>query len=238
MKFSQIKSNVNETLLNYFITKKDSYKGFSKDFFRLIKEDKEVKKLYKLYEDINSLEFKNDSVALHFINEKVKDINYSSKDKIKNLFNKWNIKINESTNKIDLNIDLLFESKDDGYYNAKDFLVEHLKKTKDNSKEEINENLNIPPSVMINLITEKFNQKYSDKLTESEKEILKSMISGETEKIFNSLKEKTLTILENKKDDLDKEIISEVENKLKGMIYNETTFSGDVVKINELLNNI
>lgn len=236
MRFSQIKSNVNETLLNYFLTKKDNYKGFSKDFFKLLKENKELKKLYKFYEDINSLEFKNDSVALHFINENKKNINYNIKNDLLNLFNKWNIKMNENSeiSKIDLNIDLLFESHDEQYYYSQDLLVEHLK-TKKEKEEVINENLNIPPSVMINLISEKFNQKYNDKLSDSEKEILKQVVEGESQKVFENLKEKGLRLIEEKKSEFNPEIISEVESKLKGMVYSESTFINDVSKINYLI---
>jgi len=240
MKFSVIKSNINETLVNYFTNKKDNYRSFSVEFFKLLRENKDIKKLFKFYDDINSLEFKNDSVALHFINENKKGLNYKSKQTLVNLFKKWNIHLNEniSVNVVDSNIDLLFESEDEQYFYSKDFLVEHLKKHKSKQDEIINENLNIPPSVMINLISEKFNQKYSDKLNETEKEILKSTIEGETKKIFESLKDKTLKLIDNKKSDFDNEMISEVENKLKGMVYNESTYIKDISKITELLNSI
>jgi hypothetical protein len=237
MRFSQIKSNVNKTLLNYFLTKKDNYKGFSKDFFKLLRENKELKKLYKFYEDVNSMEFKNDSVALHFINENKKNINYNIKNELLNLFNKWDIKLNENSeiNKIDLNLDLLFESKDEQYYYSQDLLVEHLKTKKEKIADEVNENLNVPPSVLVTLITNKFNEKYSDKLNESEKEILKSVIDGESKKLFENLKEKTLMLIEEKKSEFNSEIISEVETKLKGMVYSESTFVNDIIKINYLL---
>ncbi len=111
---------------------------------------------------------------------------------------------------------------------------------KEEVEEVVTESLDLPPSVLTKLAVNKFNSRYSD-ISESEKEIIKTVLNGsneDKENIYKKLKRECIDTIDNKlneSSDLDlKDKLLKVKDKLLNTNYNLDTFSTDISKIYDL----
>jgi len=218
MRFGIIKSKIEKVLLESY--SKNTFKEEIKKFNSLVLENKNISKLFYLYDELSSNKGLTESVAKDYINESIKiyentlnKINESDFNKI----NKWvgNLKIENQYENIDniFNVNILnLESN----IKSKNIVVENLKKSEELSKEV----LNIPLKSMINIANKTF-ANYVESLNESEQKELKTIIRESD----NSL---------SLKYDLIKESVIEKLNNLKSTENDESV----VTKINETIEKV
>jgi hypothetical protein len=106
------------------------------------------------------------------------------------------------------------------------------------------ESINLPPSVLTKMATNRFNTKYSD-ISESEKGILKVVLNGseeDKENLYNELKTECIDSIDNKLNeniDLDlKDKILKVKDRLLRMNFNKEEYIKDIDKVVELKSSI
>jgi len=199
MKFGIIKSKMEKVLLESYAN--NTFKDEIKTFNYLVLDNKNLSKLYYLYDELNSNKGLNESVAKDYINESIKiyenTLNKITESDLRKL-NIWlsDVKCNNVYEHIDnvFNLDVLnIESN----INSKKVVVESLKRTPVKKQEPVN----IPISAMVK-VANKTITNYVENLNESEKQELTKLLKEDDKELkqkFQFLKESLLTKLENMK---------------------------------------
>ena len=195
MKFGILKSKIENVLLESYA--KDTFKDEIKNFKKLVLENKNISKLFYLYDELNSPKSLSESYAREYINESIKmyentvnKVTPSDIDKIKSWVG------NKPVENLYENIDTLFstdvlaiESK----IKSRNIIVESLKKLP--VKETTG--IELPLSTMVS-VANKTIKSYIDTLNESEKDELKKLLSEDDTKLsseFEVIKEDVVTKL-------------------------------------------
>lgn len=247
--FGNIKDTFKSLVVESIIRKDDKGKKLFSKFLKTIKENKTLKDQYLIYSNLQNTKFDDHVQAREFVKENI--------SLLKNL-NK-----NHITKGNDFFLKLLKGNKiikeNDSFYKDILFLVEseitpsNVKKVnestnnivrlmleKEEVEEVVTESLDLPPSVLTKLAVNKFNSRYSD-ISESEKEIIKTVLNGsneDKENIYKKLKRECIDTIDNKlneSSDLDlKDKLLKVKDKLLNTNYSLDTFSTDISKIYDL----
>lgn len=228
MKFGELKSKI-ETYLT------ESYKkGTLKDnvfvFEQLVLKNKNISKIFFLYDELSDKKGMNESVATEFIHESV--------TAYENLVNKvtpkqvseikaWvghvqcENKYQDIDNLFSTNI-LTLENK----IKSKKIILENIKSKKEEQKEVIN----VPINSMVK-VANKTVENYISSLNESERKELKKILSTPKETLvedYNSQKESVISKLSEQKDnENDKEVVNTIEevlNKLQTESFSELNY--------------
>ena len=228
MKFGELKSKI-ETYLT------ESYKkGTLKDnvfvFEQLVLKNKNISKIFFLYDELSDKKGMNESVATEFIHESV--------TAYENLVNKvtpkqvseikaWvghvqcENKYQDIDNIFSTNI-LTLENK----IKSKKIILENIKSKKEEQKEVIN----VPINSMVK-VANKTVENYISSLNESERKELKKILSTPKETLvedYNSQKESVISKLSEQKDnENDKEVVNTIEevlNKLQTESFSELNY--------------
>lgn len=228
MKFGIIKSKIESILLESYI--KGSFKTEIQNFKSLVLNNKNISKLYYLYDDLTSNKGINESIVNDYISESVlmyektiKSIKTKDLDKINNWIKDVNV-----TNSYE-NIDNLFSNNIltiEEKVKTKKVISETLKKSPVSDVEGIE----VPISVMVNVANKTIN-KYIDNLNESEKKELYQLFSisdEELEKDYNTIKESVITKLidmeQSEQDDNTKSTIKETLDKVTTEKYDKLNY--------------
>ena len=228
MKFGIIKSKIESILLESYI--KGSFKTEIQNFKSLVLNNKNISKLYYLYDDLTSNKGINESIVNDYISESVlmyektiKSIKTKDLDKINNWIKDVNV-----TNSYE-NIDNLFSNNIltiEEKVKTKKVISETLKKSPVSDVEGIE----VPISVMVNVANKTIN-KYIDTLNESEKKELHQLFSisdEELEKDYNTIKESVITKLidmeQSEQDDNTKSTIKETLDKVTTEKYDKLNY--------------
>jgi hypothetical protein len=241
--FGNIKDTFKSLVVESIIRKDDKGKKLFSKFLKTIKENKTLKDQYLIYSNLQNTKFDDPVQAREFVKENI--------SLLKNL-NK-----NHITKGNDFFLKLLKGNKiikeNDSFYKDILFLVEsertpsNIKKVnestnnivrlmleKEEVEEVVTESLDLPPSVLTKLAVNKFNSRYSD-ISESEKEIIKTVLNGsneDKENIYKKLKRECIDTIDNKlneSSDLDlKDKLLKVKDKLLNTNYSLDTFSTDI----------
>jgi len=219
MNFGIIKSRIEHTLLESY--KKGTFKEEMKNFKKLVLENKNISKLYYLYDDLSSNKGLHSEIVNDYINESITIYENTLNKVTGNDINKilsWvgTPKINNTYEVIDnlfsTNI-LAIENR----IQSKKVISETLKKKPNVVKESVN----IPLSTMVN-VANKTITNYIDSLTESEKSELTKLLSENDDKLegeFNTIKESVVSKLtEMKNSESDKSTQSRIEETLNKVI--------------------
>jgi hypothetical protein len=203
MKFGILKSKIENVLLESY--KDNTFKDELKTFKKLVIENKNVAKIFYLYDELNTPKGLNESYVNEFINESIKlydkSISKITKIELKGL-NEWvkNSTVENSYSKIDdlfTNDVLTIESR----IKSKKIISESLRKLPIITTKSID----LPLSTMVS-VANKTIKNYIDGLNESDKKELISLLSEDdstlTEK-YNSLKENVVEKLNNMKESSD-----------------------------------
>jgi hypothetical protein len=208
----------------------NSFKEEMKNFKKLVLENKNVSKLFYLYDELNSNKGLNESVVDDYINECITVYeNVINKITTKELvkLNEWvkNVKSeNEYTNIDNLfsNDVLTIESRILGKKQLKESL-----KRKPSSKKEV---LNLPLSAMVN-VANKTITNFIENLTESEKNELIGYLKSDDKELevkFNDLREsvksKLSVMKEQSEDSQTKTRIDETLEKVQNEKYDKFTY--------------
>lgn len=228
MNFGIIKSRIEHTLLESY--KKGTFKENMKNFKKLVLENKNISKLYYLYDDLSSNKGLHTEIVNDYINESVTIYENTLNKVTGNDINKiisWvgSPKINNNYEVIDnlFNTNILaIESR----IQSKKMISETLKK----KPNVIKESVNIPLSSMVN-VANKTISNYIDSLNESEKAELTKLLSENDDKLegeFNVIKENVVNKLtEMKNNESDKSTQTRIEetlNKVMSEKYDKLSY--------------
>lgn len=201
MKFGILKSKIENVLLESY--KNNTFKDELKTFKKLVIENKNVAKIFYLYDELNSPKGLNESYVNEFINESVKlyekSISKITKIELKEL-NEWvkNSTVENSYSKIDdlFTSDVLtIESR----IKSKKLISETLRKLPITTT---TKGIELPLSTMVS-VANKTIKNYIDGLDESDRKELINLLSEDdstlTEK-YNTIKESVVEKLNNMKE--------------------------------------
>jgi hypothetical protein len=203
MKFGILKSKIENVLLESY--KNDTFKTELKNFKKLVLENKNVAKVFYLYDELNSPKALNETYINEFINESVKLYEKSLSKITKSDFiqlNEW-VRTSNVENSYET-IDNLFSTDVltiESRIKSKKLISETLRKLPITTTKSIE----LPLSTMVS-VANKTIKNYIDGLNESDKKELISLLSEDdstlTEK-YNSLKENVVEKLNNMKESSD-----------------------------------
>jgi hypothetical protein len=217
MRFGIIKSKIEKVLLESY--SKNTFKEEIKKFNSLVLENKNISKLFYLYDDLSSNKGLTENVAKDYINESIK-IYENTLNKIKE---SDFIKINEWVNNVKTNISILnLESN----IKSKNIIVEGLTKSEEKPKEV----LNIPIKSMINIANKTF-ANYVGSLNESEQKELKSLLQESDDSLslkYDLIKESVIEKLNGiKSSENDESVSSKIDEtieKVNSEKYNKINY--------------
>lgn len=228
MKFGLLKSKIEKCLVESYTNntiKKDLFV-----FDQLVAKNKNINKLYYLYDELSSNKGLNESVASDFINQSIviyeNTINKISKSDLTDL-NLWvsDIKTENTYQDIDNIFSqgvLTLENK----IKSKNIIIENLKKKEDN----VNELKNVSINQMVN-IANKTVKNYLSSLNENEKRKLESILLESDQKLkikYEVIKEDVIDKLMDLKleetDDDVKSRITETITKVKNENYDKLNY--------------
>lgn len=218
MKFGELKSKIEKCL-----TESYSKNSVKKDLFvfkELVLKNKNVSKLFYLYDELSSKKGLNEDVANEYVNQATtiyeNTINKISKNELKEL-SLWvnHVKTNNEYSSIDdlFSVGLLnLESK----IKSKKIIIENLKSVENKKNVDV---INVPLKSMAS-VANKTIKSYISNLNESEQKEVLNILNTPKEKLvekYNITKEIVLEKLEKQKESSDSDTIKtidEVVNKL------------------------
>jgi hypothetical protein len=228
MKFGILKSKIENVLLESYTN--NTFKTELKNFKTLVLENKNVAKVFYLYDELNSPKALNETYINEFINESVKLYEKSLSKITKSDFNKLNEWVKNS------NVENSYETIDN-LFSTDVLTIESRIKSKKLISETLRklpvvttEGINLPLSTMVS-VANKTIKNYIDGLNESDKKELMSLLSEDdntlTEK-YNTIKETVVEKLTNMKDSSDdnsvKSRIDETLSKVLAEKYDKLTY--------------
>lgn len=238
MKFGILKSQIETKLLESY--GKNTFKQEMKNFNNLVLKNKNISKLFYLYDELNSNKGLNESIVDSYIFECVTLFENTLNKITPKQFNEIKFWVGDvKTENLYENIDNLFstdvltiESK----IKSKKLISEELKKQPKNNKESVN----IPISTMVN-IANKTIANHIETLEESDKKELLNILSSNDEvltKKFEDIKESVvlkLTEMKRLSDDISvKSKIDETLSKVISEKYDKLNY----VKLKSLNENL
>lgn len=240
MTFGKIKQDINNILFESY-SDKNKFKKLFKEFYNILKNNKTIKEYYITYSNIENKKFDDISDATDYLSESI--------DYLKSLDNDFSIAhdfiLKYKSDKVYVketlleNIDMLLQDTKsnliESRLSAKKYLVSHLL-TQKSVSENVVEGI-LPIKVYTNLIAKKFNKKY-EHLTEWEKDLVKTMVSNDDNKLSSieeSIIKENLELVNNKinigGEDL-KEKLSKVKLKLES--YTSIDKKDSIIKLIKL----
>jgi hypothetical protein len=216
MKFGILKSKIENKLVESY--KNNTIKKEMPIFNKLVLKNKNISKLFYLYDELTTNKGLNESIANEYINQSItvyeNSINKISKDDIKSI-NAW-VEGTEYNNEYDV-IDDLFSTgitKLEEKIKSKKTILENILKSPKQKKEIIN----IPLNTMVS-IANKTIKNYINGLTESDQKKLKTLLTKDDEVLkteYNTLKENVLNKLESMQEtDQDKEVTQRINETIE-----------------------
>lgn len=230
MKFGVLKSKIEKCLIESY--NKNTFKDNIFIFNELVKKNKNISKLYYLYDELSSKKGLSESVANDFINESINiyenTINKISKKSL-NEINLWVGNLETKNNYED--IDSLFSSNVTMLENkikSRKLITENLKLS--DIKKEDKKVINVPLDSMVKVANKTVND-YLSNISESEKKEVIELINEDNNKLkikFDVIKENTLKrlekILESETDSEVKTTIQETIKKVKNEAYDKISY--------------
>ena len=228
IKFGILKSKIEKVLLESYSN--DTFKDELKNFKKLVLENKNISKIFYLYDELSSKKGLNENTCNDYINESIK-IYENTVNKIKqsdiNQIVDW--VGNKNVKSIYTDIDTLFstdvltiESK----IKSRKVIAESLKKLPVTKTEGID----LPLSTMVS-VANKTIKSYIDGLNESDKKELISLLSEDDSTLnekYNTLKEGVVNKLtEMKNDSLDSSMKTRIDETISKVIsekYDKLTY--------------
>jgi len=229
IKFGNIKSKIEEKLLESYSN--NTFKTEMKNFKSLVLGNKNISKLFYLYDEMSSNKGINESLVNDYIYECItiyeNTINKIEDNTILNL-KKWVSNVN-CENKYE-NIDNLFSTDVltiESRLKSKKIISENLIKSPENKKVET---VNLPISTMVNIANKTFSN-YVEGLNESDRKELinflktdESELEPQYESIKNEVKSKLISIVESTSDTETLERVNETITKVDSETFNKLNY--------------
>jgi len=222
MKIGILKSKVEKLLSESY--SKGTFKEEIKNFNRNVLSNKNISKLFFLYDELSENKGYNQKLAEDFVFESItifeNILNKTDKKDVEKL-RKWVVGVNSHNQYSDID-NLFYGSSDvlqlENKVRSKSVIVETLKKNPINSDKEV---INLPLSSMVKVANNTI-EGFISELNESEKKELNSLLKEDEVKLnknFNFLKEeaivKLVVILEQESEENVKNTISETIDNIK-----------------------
>ena len=251
--FGNIK-NIFNNLLAEGLTKKDvkSKKLFQK-YIKTIKESEVLKTQFLIYENIENKVDSDVASANLFVSENLRLLEKYSKSDILKENEKLVKLIGKSEIKSDYELAGLHESLTNLIFTERkakniEKITTEIKNVSNyivsNKTKEVNESVDLPMSMLTNILVEKFNEKYND-LSESDKKILRVLLNSNLEEKKNLYKVTVdeciylVNLLIKEADEESKNKLLKVKSKLlEDAELNEANFTNKFSKIVELKTNL
>lgn len=220
MTFGQIKTYVDNQLVESYSNKK-TFKKSLLEFKEDILRNKNITKLYSLYEELSTPQGLSEPDAIEFVNEGI------------NLIQKLNESITLPNQKFGNNNN--YKSIDSLVYNSSTIkermdCKKELVKILTQEKTKIKESVNIPISSMVKIGNQTI-KNYIQTLDEISKKELESIISEDTKSLkikFNSLKDdaaiKLNSLIDKESNEETKSKISETITKIKNEKFDQVSY--------------
>lgn len=239
MEFGLLKTKIEESLSNSY-----NRRTLKKDMFvfnELVLENRNVAKLYFLYDELSTNKGLNESLATEFINESVKMYNQITKGISKTNLNElqmWvgHLKCENKYKHIDNLFSKTIVSLEDKL-KSKSFVMESLQKEKQTNE---SSQIKLPLNKVVDVANKTVND-YLSKLDENEKKDLLKVLKEDESKLeieFDVLKESVVSRLSNlKKEEKEEDVINTINETISKV--EKETFSRDTyLKLKKLNNNI
>jgi len=228
--FGKIKNVFNNLFVENIIRKDNTTKKLFKRYLKTIKKSEILKTQFFIY---NNIENKIDGDVMSanlFISENIKLLEkYSKSDilkenqKLVNLVNKFEDKVVESYEYSTLHeslANLIFIKRTPKNIEKITEEIKNINKfISTNKAKEVNSALEVPISILTNIMVEKYNEKYNT-LDEFDKKILKTLIESDIkgkQKLYDEIVKECVTLVEKLLDNADgesKEKLLRVKTKL------------------------
>jgi len=229
VKFGNIKSKIEEKLLESY--SKNTFKSEMKNFKSFVLGNKNVSKLFYLYDEMSSNKGLNESIVSDYIYECItiyENTVNKIDDKTINNLKKWVSDIN-CDNKYE-NIDNLFSTDVltiESRLKSKKIISENLIKSPESKK---TETVNLPLSTMVNIANKTFSN-YVESLNESDKKELinflktdESELEPQFESIKNEVKTKLNSLVESTTDTETLNKVNETITKVESETFNKLNY--------------
>jgi hypothetical protein len=227
VKFGLLKSKIEKLMLESYSN--GTFKNEMKNFKKNVLENKNISKLFYLYDELNSNKGLNESIVDDYIHECITIYeNTINKIKTSTLVDLSNWVVNVKSDNNYSNIDNLFSNDVltiESRLSSKKLLKESLKKKPVDKKEVVN----LPLSTMVN-VANKTITNYIESLNESEKKELVDFLKTDDKELetnFEQLKESVTKKLETIKESSDSETKSRITETMEKVIsekYDKFTY--------------
>jgi hypothetical protein len=251
--FGNIK-NIFNNLLAEGLTKKDSKsKKLFQKYIKTIKESEVLKTQFLIYENIENKVDSDVTSANLFVSENLRLLEKYSKSDILKENEKLVKLIGKSEIKSDYELAGLHESLTNLIFTERkakniEKITTEIKNVSNyivsNTAKEVNESVDLPMSMLTNILVDKFNEKYSD-LSESDKKILRVLMNSNLEEKKNLYKITVnecvdlVNLLIKEADEESKDKLLKVKSKLAEHVeLDEANFTNKFSKIIELKTNL
>jgi hypothetical protein len=217
-----------------------------KDILNTIKENKEFKEMYLFYEEIENKYIEDKETAKLYVEGVITILKQQMDDlttfctSLNKMINVESINENEIYNSLDTLIEKDNLSNIEKKVNAKKKLVEHLT-TKKEIKESKDSKLIANESLLQAVLANNFNVLYSNTLSESEKEELKTILSIPQEELSTKtteLKESIINQVSSLLSESNDTDLTTKLNKVKDEVTQMTTSKYNYYRLTELKNGL
>lgn len=265
MNFGTLKDIFAEKLIDSYILENEEGKILYRKFLKIIKESETLKTAFIVFKnienktldsEISANEYLKDSISLFEVFKKEKSLNKEI-NKLTSLLEENGVDYkNKETKELHKNLqNLIISPKNihtlnkiqESKQNVVSWLIsEKIKnnKSNDDSEKYVRENINL--NKFLDIVTNKFNEKYKDSLTEEEKNILKVLRENDKEKnktlVSGLVKENIILINQKLKEHGDnleiKSRLLETKDTIYKMAEDKDGFGENVLKLYELKKNL
>jgi hypothetical protein len=255
MNFGTIKNIYAKFLIDSYITesKKDLNKKNYKNFIKLISESPVLRTQFIVYKNIENGYFSSEVSAVEYLKENIslfdtfskKNILKENEKLVKNLTSTYKKVDFNSTNQLHEALhNLISLEKKAETINQLHESFEVVKKWLTTPKEKISENTSktkVNPKNFLDIVTQKYNEKYSN-ISEEEKKVLKTILSKnneEKELLLKDMVKESITLINTSLKEFGdsisiKEKLLEAKDIIYSLEYNEKTFKEDILKVYNL----
>lgn len=235
--FGIIKTKIEESMVKLY--GKEEFKNHMKNFKKNILENKDISKIFYIYDDLSSKKGLDKEIASDYVNESIEEL--------QKLIDKNTKEILSLTEWIDgvlsEEVNSSYSDIDNVVYNNKSIKnLENVLESKRNIKNLIttekenvvmSESINIPLSSMLKIASNSFNKEFGN-ISEDEKKELKELLSLTKEEVKTKHEELKESVLGKLKSSLNESTDSEITEKINLTIEKISESKSDLVSLYKL----
>lgn len=235
--FGKIKTKIENSMIKLY--GKEGFKSHMKNFKKNILENKEISKIFYIYDDLSSKKGLDKEIASDYVNESIEEL--------QKLISKNTEKITSLSEWIDgvlsEDVDGEYNDIDNIIYNGKSIKnLENVLESKKNIKNLItsekevtvvNESINIPLSSMLKIASNSFNKEFEN-ISESDRAELTELLSLTKEEVILKHDELKESVLGKLKNNLNESTDTEIAEKINLTIQKISESKSDLVSLYKL----